>query len=179
MDKKLEEWKDIKNYEGLYQISNYGNVKSLNRKVFHSRGFYVKLKEKILKPSIHTDGYLQVVLNNQGTKTMKIHRLVALHFIDNLNNLEDINHLDNNKQNNHYLNIEWSSTRENCCYRSKNIKNSSDYTGVSFDKSRNQWVAQIRFNNRHNFLGRFKTEKEAYQKRINFEKENNIINKYL
>ena len=73
-----------------------------------------------------------------------------------------------NQYYNHYLNIEWSSTRENCCYRSKNIKNSSDYTGVSFDKSRNQWVAQIRFNNRHNFLGRFKTEKEAYQKRINY-----------
>lgn len=108
MDKNLyqEIWKDIEGYEGLYQVSNFGRVKSL----------YFG-KEKILKQSKHKDEYLQVSLSRNGKKkTFTIHKLVALAFIPNPDNLLEVNHKDENKQNNHIENLEFCNHTYNINY---------------------------------------------------------------
>lgn len=96
-----EMWKDIPEYEGLYQVSNYGRVKSLTR------------YKKILKPYINY-GYANIILSkNKKTKYYKIHRLVAQAFIPNIENKPFINHKDGNKLNNNVNNLEWCTAKEN------------------------------------------------------------------
>lgn len=100
----LEIWKDIKNYENLYQISNFGRVKSF-AKHFH--------KEKILTP-ILANGYYQIgIRKNSIRKYLKIHRLIAEVFINNPYNKPCINHKDGNKLNNDIDNLEWVTHKEN------------------------------------------------------------------
>ena len=101
-----EIWKDIQGYEGLYRVSNLGRVKS-----FH------KAKEHILSPGKDKDGYFQVQLYKNGINKMrKVHRLVAQAFISNPNNLPQINHKDENKQNNNVDNLEWCTNEYNHNY---------------------------------------------------------------
>ena len=103
---EVEEWKDVKGYEGLYQVSNLGRVKSI-----------IYDKEKILKPKC-ARGYYQVHLCNKGVpiKTCYIHRLVAEAFIPNPTNLSEVNHKDENKLNNHVSNLEWCTRAYNNNY---------------------------------------------------------------
>lgn len=105
-----EIWKDIEGYFGLYQISTHGNVKSLKFG-----------KEKILKPTKNKYGYLQVGLSKDGKlKIYKVHRLVAENFIENPKNLEQINHRDEDKTNNHVTNLEWCTPKQNINYGTHN-----------------------------------------------------------
>lgn len=102
----MEEFKDIKGYEGKYQISNFGRVKSL---------WFGK--EKILKPIEHSQGYLTVILyKNRKIKTIKIHRLVAEAFISNPHNYPCVNHKDENPANNCVDNLEWCTQKYNVNY---------------------------------------------------------------
>ena len=102
-----EVWKDVKGYEGKYQVSNLGNVKSLLDKQLNKR-------EMILKPSLSHKGYLKVFLSKDSKKSSKtIHRLVAEAFIPNLENKKTVNHIDGNKANNRVDNLEWLSNSEN------------------------------------------------------------------
>ena len=106
----MEIWKDILNYEGLYQVSNYGNVKSLNR--INRNGKTVH--EKILSQAKSTSGYLQVNLSKDNkVKIFQVHRLVAVAFIDNPDNKPQVDHIDNNKHNNHVENLRWVTGKEN------------------------------------------------------------------
>lgn len=109
-----EIWKDISNYEGHYQVSNLGNVRSIkNNKII------------LLKPYKNTKryGYLEVYLRLPGSKkTYKIHRLVAEAFIPNPDNLPQINHIDENKENNIVSNLEWCTAKYNLNYGSHNKK---------------------------------------------------------
>lgn len=100
----MEIWKDIEGYEGLYKVSNYGNVKSI-----------IKSKDLIMKP--HTNNrYPYVFLCKNGKKKLKtIHRLVAIAFIPNTLNKMEVNHIDGNRRNNYANNLEW-------CTRSENVK---------------------------------------------------------
>lgn len=118
-----EIWKDIKGYEGLYQVSNLGRVKSLDRwrpvtEKTLKKGYKPKMtKGTILKPSKLKKGYLQVSLQKNGKKKWKrIHQLVAETFIPNLNNYPIINHKDENKQNNLVSNLEWCDYEYNIRY---------------------------------------------------------------
>jgi hypothetical protein len=111
MDKEI--WKDIPDYEGYYQISNYGRVKSLSR--FQWNGFKKwKSKEKMLKYGIGTSGYYFIILcKNSITTNKMVHRIVGKVFIDNPLNKKEINHIDGNKLNNKFDNLEWLTPKEN------------------------------------------------------------------
>lgn len=101
-----EIWRDIEGYEGFYQVSNLGNVKSLN---YQKRGY-----EKNLTPKINNSGRLWVELARDGIKRQfQIHRLVGMAFISNPLNLPQINHLDENPKNNRVDNLEWCTNRYN------------------------------------------------------------------
>lgn len=114
-----EIWKDIKGYENLYQISTYGNVRSLPHIRSTGTGKCLQ-KGKILKPAIQKIGYKFVVLSKNGkTKGFRVHRLVAEAFIPNPDNLPQVNHKDENKLNNNINNLEWCSAIYNNNYGTK------------------------------------------------------------
>ena len=109
-----EIWKPIEGYNGLYQVSNMGRVKSLERNVVKGKGGLYKIEEKILKGSKDKDGYLCVNLSKDGkVKTHKIHRLVAQAFLPNPNNLPQVNHRNENKTDNRVENLEYCDSKYN------------------------------------------------------------------
>lgn len=111
-----EIWKDIENYEGLYQVSNLGRVRSLDRVVTNYRGSFIK-KGEIKAQSNLSKGYKGVCLCKDGKqKTHKVHRLVAQAFLPNPNNLPQVNHKDEDKTNNRVDNLEWCDNEYNINY---------------------------------------------------------------
>ncbi len=112
-----EEWRPVKDYEGLYEVSNMGNVKSLgNGKSRNSNNN----KERILKPSGNGIGYLRVQLWKDGKKKQcLVHRLVATAFCENQMGYTEVNHLDEDKTNNCADNLEWCSRSYNNSYNDK------------------------------------------------------------
>lgn len=108
-----EEWRDIKDYPN-YQVSNLGKVKSKERYTKAKGNEVIHRKDKILKQQIDTKGYCYVRLyNSKGFKAKKIHRLVAEHYLENINRLPQVNHIDGDKTNNCILNLEWCTDLEN------------------------------------------------------------------
>ena len=127
---KKEIWKDILGYEGLYQVSNFGRVKSLDRWIKDKNGMYKLLKGKFLKV-IKPQGYIVVRLFKDGkSKNYQIHRLVAQAFLEipkELRHLEgtrylQVNHKDEDKNNNNVDNLEWCDGKYNCNYGNRNKK---------------------------------------------------------
>lgn len=108
-----EIWKDVVGYEGLYQVSNLGRVKSCARKI--DRGKYVEDRgDIIMSPFLNAHGYFTVMLSKRGKKKQhRIHQMVARAFIPNPENKEMINHIDCNTQNNRVENLEWCTNSEN------------------------------------------------------------------
>jgi hypothetical protein len=105
-----EIWKDIEGFEGYYQISNIGRVKSLSR--FSCQKHFVE--EKILKQRPNNSGYMDVILYKDGKKYhKKVHRLVAKAFVENPKNLNEVDHIDTNKKNNNFNNLRWVTHSEN------------------------------------------------------------------
>lgn len=155
----IEIYKDVIGYEGIYQISNLGNVKSFKCG-----------KEKQRKLSKDKDGYLFVGLSNSGTSDVKkVHQLVAESFLNHkrCGFKLVINHIDFDKANNRVENLEIVSARENC--NKKHLKSSSIYTGVSWNKEKRKWIASIKINNKNKYLGYYTDELEAskaYQKEL-------------
>lgn len=112
----MEEWKDIKGYEGIYQVSNQGNVKSLDRYILGEDEVKYFRKGTLIK-FYETNGYLRVNLHkNCKTEKMLVHRIVAMAFIPNPNNLPEINHMDENRKNNYASNLEWCDRNYNLHY---------------------------------------------------------------
>jgi hypothetical protein len=165
----MEIWKDVKGYEGSYQVSNKGNVKSLTRYVKHSRGGTQILKGRILKKrSGKNNKYLSVsLLKNGKNKTFYIHFLVAEAFIGERPENKVIDHIDNNIENNKVENLRYCTQRENIASRSK--ISSTGYVGVHFNPPnyKKRFRARIRVNNKMKELGSFDTAKEAGQAYIN------------
>lgn len=157
MKKIVEEWRWIVGYEGMYQISNIGRVKSLKFG-----------KEKILKNRLNSVGYLFISLCKDGKqKQILIHQLVAQAF---LNHVIDkytmvVNHIDGNKLNNRIDNLEVVTNRDNCssskCFRKNQYTFTSKYDNVCWNKKLNKWQSYILYNNIHYYLGLFKIEEDA------------------
>ena len=165
----MEIWKEVKGFED-YEISNLGRVKSLARIVTTVKGSR-NYKEKFLKPSISGCGYLKVNLyKDTKAKTKKIHKLVAIAFLNHKpNGLKlVVDHINTVKTDNRLGNLQIITNRENL---SKDKKGgSSRYIGVSWSKSNKKWIASIRINGNIGHLGSFKDEleaAEAYQIALN------------
>ncbi len=156
-----EIWRDVPNYEGVYQVSNLGNVKSLN--------YNKTKKERLLKLTL-CGGYLLSYFYSDGkVKKFRVHQLVAMAFLGHepCGHKVVVDHKNNNPFDNRLENLQLISHRENC---SKDKKNkTSKYKGVSWSKNRNKWVSSIRLNGGRLFLGYFKCETTAslvYQNKL-------------
>ncbi|EHI69001.1 NUMOD4 domain-containing protein [Streptococcus ictaluri] len=125
----MEEWRTVKGYEGVYEISNTGKIRSLDRLITCSDGRNVFYKGIELKYSLNKDGYCVVALCKNGTqKSAHIHRLVAEAFIKkNRQNLE-VNHIDENKENNNAKNLEWVTRKENCNHGTRTERSQKNRT---------------------------------------------------
>lgn len=111
-----EQWKDVIGYEGLYEISNIGRVRSLDRIVIKERG-PVKIKGRMMSAYIHPSGYVHVGLSKNGKKTsLKVHRLVAIHFVPGYDPLKWVNHIDEDKANPCFDNLKWVTPQENALH---------------------------------------------------------------
>jgi hypothetical protein len=165
-----EIFKDIPNYEGMYQISNLGRIKSIDRKV-KSRNSYRISKGKILKPSLDGFGYPIVSLSkNNIKKTKKIHILVCESFLNHFSCGFDIviDHIDSNKQNNNLSNLRLVTQRENSS-KERTIKSGLP-VGVTVSKKDGKYTSRIIIKGKRLYLGRFKDVNEAskaYQKQLN------------
>lgn len=176
-----EVWKPICGYEGLYSVSNYGRVKSLNRIIVRKNGAPQKIHERILSPGkVPADYgyYLTVMLCNHGIdKMFLIHVLVAKAFLKRIKGKNEVNHLDEVKHNNVLWNLEWNNHHENNTYRKKN--KTSKYYGVHWSTKAKKWVAVIGLKGDRKYLGSYKSERYAYNKVRKAMDDYNIINKYL
>jgi hypothetical protein len=116
----METWKSPPGYQGLYEISTYGRIKSKSKTIYQSNGHPMTFPSKILKPELRANGYLYVMLCKNGKrKTYKISRLVAQTFIPNPVHLPIVNHKDENKLNNCVDNLEWCTQKYNVNYSIK------------------------------------------------------------
>lgn len=127
-----EIWKDIKEYENLYQCSTYGNIRSLDRYVYGQSGKSQFRKGQKIKPIKNKNGYLQFALNkNAKRKMVYVHIIIAETFIENPRELNTVNHKDGNKLNNNVDNLEWCSYSENNLHSYKILKRKRADEGAS------------------------------------------------
>ena len=158
----MEIWKDVIGYEGIYQVSSLGRIKSLSRIITNSLGSF-QSKERILNTKKAKTGYLEISLYKDGfAKSFLIHRLLASSFFnkDMNSRLIVINHKNFIRSDNSIKNLEIISQRENT--NKKHLNSSSKYTGVSFRKDNNKWKSSIFINGKNKNIGTFTTEIEAH-----------------
>ena len=146
-----EIWKDIEGYEGLYQVSNKGRVKSLSRLVVRVGKPNYITKEKILKCSeLKGTGYPAVKLgSNNNFKSMLVHRLVAQAFIPNPDNLPCVNHKDETRNNNDVRNLEWCTQKYNCNYGTARQRNSLHNKGKKLSQETKDKMSASRKGKKH------------------------------
>ena len=109
-----EEWRYIPEFGTFYMVSNLGRIKSVDRYVLNGKGGKIFKKSQLISPGLNSSGYLTVCLKkDKKSKTISLHRLIALCFVDNPFSLPEVNHIDGNKQNNTSRNLEWCSRKEN------------------------------------------------------------------
>lgn len=179
-----EIWKDVPNFEGYYQASNLGRVRSLDRIVVDSRGGERFYKGRVLAGYINkTTGYRQASLNINGERiTLRASQIVAITYLghkpDGFNKV--IDHINGNKLDDRVENLQIVTHRENSttCFRKDRKNLSSKYVGVSWNKRDKKWQAHIKYEGELIYLGLFNTELEAsenYQKSLS-EINNGVFN---
>ena len=153
-----EQWKDVEGYEGLYQISSYGRVRSLPRKGTDGR---------TIRDSLGNSGYLQTHLCKNGkSKTIMVHRLVARHFVENPDNLPEVNHIDEDKTNNHASNLEW-------CTRIQNVKHGTGVERMAMAHDYKRSAIKSAANHNYKEVAR----KEA-KPLLQFDKDGNLVKRW-
>ena len=144
MEVAMENWRSIKGYEGLYEVSDLGRVRSLDRSipaVCHGRQSTRKKKGKVLALATASNGYKQICLSKDGSHIIyRVHRLVAEAFLDNPDGLPEVNHKDEDKTNNCFWNLEWCTHSYNSSYGSKPLCGSRN----PMSKLTDEQVAEIR-----------------------------------
>ena len=151
----MEEWRDVRGYEGVYKVSSLGRIKSI--------GNNQARKEKILKGNINSKGYLFVTLCLQGCRKQRtIHQVVAMTFLNHNPNGHKVvvDHVDNNKTNNSIYNLQVITARLNVS--KDRLDKTSKYTGVCWHKAGRKWYAQIRIEGKTKYLGSYKSEFRAH-----------------
>ena len=160
-----EVWKDIEGYEGLYQVSNTGQVRSLN---------YLHTGEvKPLKQGTDGNGYKRVSLYKDGkSKTCRVHRLVAMAFILNPNNYKEVNHKDENPSNNNVNNLEWCTNEYNVNYGTRTKRASESLKGKPHSEETKKKISE-------SLKGKYKGKDHPKSKSIfMYDKEGNFIRKF-
>ncbi len=152
----MEMWKDIKDYEGYYQISNLGRVKSIN--------FNNTKQEKLMALTTTWDGYKKLRLSKMGkAKAYLSHRLVAVQFISNFENKPFVNHINGIKSDNRIENLEWCTQSENCIHSMKVLGNISGATGKTGYLNKNSKEVH-QYTTNGDFIGKYGSQKEAERK---------------
>lgn len=173
-----EIFKAIPGFEGVYEVSDLGRVKSLSREIKYKNRTAIS-KERIFKPGVDVHGYLTVSLRKDSkTEHKRVHQLVAMAFLNHTPCRYKlvVDHIDNNPSNNRLENLQLITNRENT---SKDRKNkTSNFTGVCWDKRNNKWKAAIHINKKRIHLGQSYSEDIAKKMYDDFCIKNNIINKY-
>lgn len=136
-----EKWKPIRYYEGLYEVSSLGRVKSFWK------------GELLMKPIINDSGYLRVFLRKDGSsKTYRIHRLVAEAFIEKTDYSQNfVDHINHVTTDNSVGNLRWTTRSQNCMNQIVTTRNTSGHKGVSWSKQFNKWIANINVNKKKVF----------------------------
>ena len=169
-----EVFKTIKGYEGYYEVSNLGRVKSVSRTIKKSDSTTQTFPNRILKLNLRTSGYLGIGLTINGIEKKKpIAVLVYEAFKGDIKDGYVIDHIDHNPINNNINNLQQLTHRENTSKDKWRKKRSSKYTGVSWDKQKRKWLAQIYYNRKSIFLGYFNSEikaAESYKYFLKYEK---------
>lgn len=139
-----EIWKNIEGYEGLYQVSNLGRIKRLERYYYcgHRNEQKKYIPEQIMRPYITTKGYVRIDLSNGGVrKRFLIHRLVATAFLPNPKNLPQVNHKDENKTNNCADNLEWCTNDYNINYGTGRIRAAAKMRGKTISEEHKKKIS--------------------------------------
>jgi hypothetical protein len=152
---KEEIYRDVVGYEGLYQVSNLGNVRRIGYE-----------KERVLKPGIDRYGYTQVNISKDGERKMyKIHFLVGITFLSHISDGYEtvIDHVNGIKSDNRLENLRLVTQRENTTFGYLKKETSSKYTGVYWNKYHKKWKSRIYIKGKQKHLGYFTNEEEAAQ----------------
>ena len=148
-DKSREYWRSISGYDD-YEVSTHGRIRNINTM-------------KISMGSLLKSGYRIVLIGGRKGRVCYIHRLVAENWIRNDDCKRCVDHIDNNKDNNHISNLRWATTKENSCNRLIDNDNKSGFKGVSYRKDIKKYSAQIKHNWKQYHLGYFESPEEAHK----------------
>jgi hypothetical protein len=174
-----EEWRTVVGYEGYYEVSNYGRVKSLSRiKTIH-KGTFVS-KEHLLKLKTEKNDNVRVMLQREGIrKTYMVHRLVGFAFIPNPNGLPEINHINRDRTCNLLDNLEWVTKQENMTHCYLKVDKKSSHVGVYFDERYGKWHTCILISEKkRKYLGLFAKEEDGIKAYHEAMIKYGVVNKY-
>ena len=170
-----EEWKDIPQFAGRYSVSNYGEIKSNDYKIYHNgkkeNPHSQIVKGKKLKQSYNKDyARIRLINNNGERKNYLVHRIVAEIFVPNPQSKQYVNHIDGNKKNNYFENLEWVTASENAIHSygiglskvTEKTRKSARETAIKRNKSRCKEVYQ--YDKNYNLLNSFPSLKDASEK---------------
>lgn len=166
--KVQEEWRDVPGYEGYYQASSHGRVRSIDRYVKHKKNNIVhsqSIKGRVLKQLVGKRGYLLVDLYRiKKRKNTSVHIIIAMAFLGYVRNGKYdivVDHIDNNQLNNYESNLQIITNRRNTSKDQWRHNRTSQYVGVHFDDKRGKWYSSIYIKGKQVFIGRFYSEIDA------------------